>query len=198
MRQHVLRQNPPLVSVIGLSRTLARRNLRQKSGPRIKSGGRESSWDRHYRSRSAGGQISQASRTGWKAGCSRRASPQTSAERADARGSTPSSLPEEPGPAQEPEPGPEPSSEPESEQPASSPPHSRRPGHSSSVCSSHRRPRNRTAAGPSLHGGGRGDRSQPTRRSRRPRLRGCSSKDSGAATRRFARPPHGGRVHQRR
>jgi hypothetical protein len=125
--------------------------------------------DRLRRSRSAQGQISCSCRTGRKDRSTTRAH-SASARHAAAWGSTPSYLPEEPGPEPEPAWGPEPCWGPGSErqEPRSSgPTHSRRrnqPGHSSSVCSSRRRPRIRTVAEPSLRDGGRGDHSQPKRR----------------------------------
>jgi hypothetical protein len=129
-----------------------------------------------------------------------------SADLAAARGSRPSSLPAgpEPGSEQEPAREPEPCSGPGSEQrqePHSPhPTHSRRrsqPGHSSSVCSSHRQLRNRTDGEPFPHDGGPSDRSRPRRRSVPPQLPCCSSKDCGGGFGRFPWPPRGGHVRRR-
>jgi hypothetical protein len=125
--------------------------------------------DRLRRSHSTHGQISCSCRTGRKDRSTTRAH-SASARRAAAWGSTPSYLPEEPGP--EPEPAREPcwgpgSDQQEPERHSSERTHSlthSQPGHSSSVCSSRRRPRIRTVAEPSLRDGGRGDHSQPKRR----------------------------------
>jgi hypothetical protein len=110
--------------------------------------------------------TSQAGRTCWKGSWAELGS----ADPEGAKGSRPSSLPEEPG--QEPGPAPEPWSAPESGRGPSADPsgptHSRshsQPGQCSSACSNRRRRRSRTDAGPSPRGDGRYDRSPPKRRS---------------------------------